>query len=449
MHRPQNVMIAQASLLVLAEIAVFGLSMALCRSAADAVYVAAVPGFLVYAVLFRQDAARRLSWRHGVYFAALGLAATACLIALAQMMPLVSLSWLEVLAAVYFLAALYILLWVADQIINAAVARALGIAGDARLPRRRVVPKTVLRILALILLGGPFVAAAMATHGPKFKDTSNPKQLGGVEYEPVGFCTADGVRLHGWFIPATDMSSDTSVIVVGARGMSKTCFLPHAVMLADGWFNVLLLDLRGEGESEGHTRGFGVVEGRDVVGALDYLRQARPHQSLHVFALGVSQGASAVLAAARADPRIEAVVADSTFPRPATELEGMTSWLPWPLSDYFQKTTLLLASAQLGCNLFESGACRDVAQIGPRPVLLIHGQEDHAVPVRQAEELFRLARDPAMLWKVHGASHGESLSANPVDYSGVVGKMLRSVRLGLPPFQWAAKANPPEVSPRA
>lgn len=435
-------MIARAVFFVLAEMAVFGLSVAFCQLPADAVYMAAVPGFLVYVALFRKDAAKRLSWRHGVYFLTLGLAATACLIALARITPLVRLSWQEVLVTVYFLAALYILLWAADQVINAGLGRAFGIAGDARLPRWRAVPKTVLRVLVLVFLGGPFVASAMATHWPKFEDTSDPAQLCGIKYERVGFCTADGVRLQGWFMPALDISSETTVIVAPGRGMTKAYFLPHAVMLADNWFNVLLLDLRGEGESEGHSRGFGVVEARDVVGALDYLRQARPQQSRHIFALGISQGASAVLAAAGQDARIEAVVADSTFPHPATELEGMTPRLPWPLGAYFQKATLLLASAQLGCNLFESGACHDVARISPRPILLIHGWEDQAVPVCEAEELFSTARDPAMLWKVPGAGHGESLNSNPVDYSRVIGRTLRSVRLGLPPFQWAGKARP-------
>lgn len=432
-------MVVRRALFVVAEAVVFGLSWALCQSTADVLYAAAVPGFLVYAVLFRRDAAKRLSWRHGVYFSVLGLGAAGALVALARMTPLVHLSWVEVAGAVYFLAALYILVWAADQVLNEGLSRAFGVAGDAHQPRRRVLPKTVLRVVALVLLGGPFVAAAMAIHSPKFIDTTNPEQLGGIAYEPVAFCTADNVRLQGWFIPALDMTSETTVIVAPARGMSKAYFLPHALILADSWFNVLLVDLRGEGSSEGHTRGFGVIEARDVLGALEYLRQARPWQSRHVYALGVSQGASAVLAAARGDARIEAVVADSAFPHPAAELGGMLPWLPWPLDGYFRTATLLAASAQLGCNLFQEGACRDIAAISPRPVLLIHGGEDRAVSARDAQALFSAAGDPALLWTVRGAGHGEALDASPVDYSRAVCTMLRSVRLGLPPFQWAAR----------
>jgi hypothetical protein len=431
-------MVIRLALFMVAETVVLGLSWALCQSAADVLYAAAVPGFLVYVALFRRDAAKRLSWRHGVYFGVLGLGVTVALVALAWITPLVHLSWVEVAGGVYFLAALYILLWAADQVLNAGLSRAFGVASDARLPRGRVLPKTALRVLALVLVGGPFVASAMAIHSPKFMDTTDPRQFAGIPFEPVAFCTADNVRLQGWFIPALGMTSETTVIVAPARGMSKTYFLPHALMLADDWFNVLLVDLRGEGGSEGHTRGFGVVEARDVLGALEYLRQARPRQSRHVFALGVSQGASAVLAAARADARIEAVIADSAFPHPAAELVGMTSWLPWPLDGYFRKATLLAASAQLGCNLFQEGACRDIAGIGPRPVLLIHGGEDEAVSVREAEALYSAAGGPAMLWTVRGAGHGGALDASPMDYSRAVCTMLRSVRLGLPPFQWAA-----------
>jgi pimeloyl-ACP methyl ester carboxylesterase len=418
---------------VAAEAAVFGLSAIACGSAAEAVYVAAIPGFVIYAAMFRRTALKRLSWKHGAYLAALSVAVGGCLIAFTYVNPYVRIGWQEVLVCIYFLAALHILLWSGDQVFSALLSRAFGIAGNPAAPGRL----GLLRLAALVLVGGPFVASALVTHWPKFQDALDPKELCDLEYQPMGFYTRDQVRLEGWFIPATANASDTTVIVVPGRGVSKSCFLPHAMMLADWWFNVLLLDLRGEGDSDGHVRGFGVIEAQDVVGAVDCPRQARPQQSRHVFVLGISQGAAAALAAARTDDRIEAVVADSVFPSPAAELRGLTAWLPWPLNWHYEQTTLLFASLELGRNLFREGPYRDIAAVSPRPVLLIHGREDTVIPPREAEGLFSAAGYPAMLWQVRDAGHAEGLQANPASYARVVSRMLLRVRMGLPPFPQA------------
>ncbi|MCX5676349.1 MAG: alpha/beta hydrolase [Planctomycetota bacterium] len=430
---------------VAAEVAVFGLSAIACGSAAEAVYVAAIPGFAIYAAMFRRTVLKRLSWKHGAYLAALSVAVGGYLIAFTYVNPYVRIGWQEILVCIYFLAALHILLWSGDQVFTALLSRAFGIAGNPPALGRRVAAKTVLRLAALVLVGGPFAASALVTHWPKFQDALDPKELCDLEYQQMGFYTRDQVRLEGWFIPATANTSDTTVIVVPGRGVSKSCFLPHAMMLADWWFNVLLLDLRGEGDSDGHTRGFGVIEAQDVVGALDCLRQARPQQSRHVFVLGISQGAAAALAAARTDDRIEAVVADSVFPSPAAELRGLTAWLPWPLDWHFEQTTLLFASLELGRNLFREGPYRDIAAVSPRPVLLIHGREDTVIPPREAEGLFSAAGYPAMLWQVRDAGHAEGLQANPANYARVVSRMLLRVRMGLPPFP---QAGPERVAHR-
>jgi uncharacterized protein len=421
----------RALLFIMAEALIVFLCLPLCSSRGEAFYMAVVPGFVVYVALYRGRIARKTLRRHLAYLAVVSLAAVGGLLALARMTPNVGISAAELLITVYFLAALYILLVGGDQAARVVLARM----------RLRGAVLQAVRVLLLMAVGGPFVTAALATHWPKFHDTSNPQDLYDYRYEAVGFRAADGVGLAAWFIPAQTTASDTTVIVVPARGMSKTAFLPYAGMLAGDWFNVLLVDPRGEGESDGHTRGFGVIEGQDVTGAVDYLRRSRPGESRHIFALGVSEGASAALAAARADDRIEAVIADSVFPTPAAELERVMPPLPGPLAKYFEKSTLLLASIQLGCNLFESGAERDVAAIAPRPVMIIQGQDDRVVSAGQAEELYAAAGGQTLLWKVRSAGHADCLATCPATYSRTVCRTLRYVRLGMPPFYWVEKAQ--------
>ena len=59
-YRPAIVAAAEGLVLVL--------SLAWCRSFGEAPFYAAVPAFLVYLVLVRPKAFRKLSWKHAVYF---------------------------------------------------------------------------------------------------------------------------------------------------------------------------------------------------------------------------------------------------------------------------------------------------------------------------------------------------------------------------------------------
>ncbi|MCJ7543847.1 MAG: alpha/beta fold hydrolase [Phycisphaerae bacterium] len=421
--------------------AIYGLCLLLCGSAFEAVYLASVPGLLAWIVLARPSAHPSLSRRHLVYLAVLAVLVTGYLFGYARVTPLVTVRWGEIVAAMYFLGSLHVILWCLDAAVHAGTTRVLSLCRVGAVRWRRAVEAGV-RVGAMFLLGGPVVAAALTTHWVKFDDANDPRRLCGLPYERAGFYTSDGVHIRAWYIPSHDaLGDDSTVILVPGRGMGKASALGQATKILASGSNVLLVDLRGEGASSGHSRGFGVVESKDVSAAVCYLRQAHPHQSRQVFALGISQGATAVLGAAATDRRIEAVVADSVPPSPRDEIGRATSWLPWPLGGYFREATLVLASMHLGHDLRLEAACSRIAWVSPRPVLLIHGQEDTAVPIGTAERLYASAGGPVRLWRVPGAGHAEPFLKDPRGYAQVVTKTFKSVRLGLPAFQWASGTN--------
>jgi pimeloyl-ACP methyl ester carboxylesterase len=419
---------------------VYALSVIICGNWAGGVYLAAVPAYAVHTVLTSPGGWRRLlSWRLWAVLAGVALAAGAYLAAVAGTSTRLDVRWAEVGYAVYFLAALYILLRWLDRLVwlglgkaLAKVSRGAGWAGRAGV---------ALRLAVLVAVGGPLVASALMTHWVRFAETSDPRQLTGADYAPAAFLAADGTEIRGWHMPCPDPASDASVILAPGRNMGKSTMVPVATRLNLAGYSVLIIDLRGEGASGGHSRGLGATESQDVIGAVNYLRWAHPRQSRHIFAMGILQGATAVLAAAAGDARIEAIVADSPLPGPQDELKEVAGALPGPLGDYFRQATLSLASFQAGYDLSSKSASRCIGQIGPRPVLLIYGQDDALVQREAIGQMLAQAR-PSMLWRAPQAGHGEALLRHGDEYCDIMRKLFASVECHLPPFEWAQTASP-------
>src|SRR5215510_7682411 len=68
--------------------------------------------------------------------------------------------------------------------------------------------------------------------------------------EDVAFDTADGLRLRGWFVPATGHGSAT-VLVLGGNAGNRVARAPLAAELSRAGLSVLLVDYRGYGGNPG------------------------------------------------------------------------------------------------------------------------------------------------------------------------------------------------------
>jgi alpha-beta hydrolase superfamily lysophospholipase len=407
-------------------------------------YFAVLPAFACYALIVRPSLARRLRYYHVLYVLLLTAMVAGYLMVLAHVVPQLRVRWMEVPLAVWFLLTMHVVVWLVDRILNAGLSTAFGLAGlerrvlmadgthaansqfairDPQSGKGRfrifdlpAAVKAGLRVFLLLAIAGPYILALFAVHWVKFADNTDPMRQCKMAFEPVRIQAADGVSLDGWFLPAltpgsAPRPSDTTVIVVPGRGMPKGCSVNYAQMFCLGRCNVLLFDLRGEGGSAGHSRSFGVREAQDVLGAVQYLQESHAQASRHIFAFGISQGASAVIRAAAADQRVRAVVVDSTLTiaqdiLPARALLG----LPAPLRFYLAGMTRAFASAELGCNLFhQTDLAAVAARLSPRPLLVIHGAQDRIADPNEAVRLYEAAGQPKCLDLVPDAGHAQAL----------------------------------------
>lgn len=77
-------------------------------------------------------------------------------------------------------------------------------------------------------------------------------------------------------------------------------------------FSILAIDLRGHGQSSDSRLTFGITERKDIIAAVDWLKQ-KGFKSQKIGVLGVSMGSASVIGAAADDPDIAAVVVDSGY----------------------------------------------------------------------------------------------------------------------------------------
>ena len=200
----------------------------------------------------------------------------------------------------------------------------------------------------------------------------------GLAFQELDLVAADGVRVHGWFLPAPDARA-TVVFCHGNAG-NIAHRIPHAQALLEAGAAVLLFDYRGYGRSEGSPTEEGTY--LDALAAYDHL-VASGTEPERIVAWGESLGAGAALELARRRA-VAAVVIESAFtslPDMGAEVYG---WLPVRLLSRYRYANL-----------------EKVGQLGV-PLLVIHSPADEIVPFAHGRRLFDAAREPKRLLETEG-----------------------------------------------
>jgi dipeptidyl aminopeptidase/acylaminoacyl peptidase len=260
----------------------------------------------------------------------------------------------------------------------------------------------VLVVLTLGYLGvGLLVAARLTT--PVRQQTEQTPADEGLDFQEVDFQSTDGLDLKGWWVSGDDPSRAV-VLVHGLDGSkSSQHVLKTASVYSEAGYGVLMLDLRGHGESEGERTTLGYQEVRDVRGALSWLEE-RGFQSGEVVLHGWSMGGATVL---RSAPKagVAAVVEESGYadlPLLLRDRLPESSGLP----SFFNPSIFLMAKLFLDFDPWAVRPDEDAATLSEEsvPLLIIHSADDEVVPIEQAELL--LASYPgAEFWKIEGYDH--------------------------------------------
>lgn len=245
--------------------------------------------------------------------------------------------------------------------------------------------KRLLFYIALIPVGlilVSFIVFWMQVRPNKIIGSETPENYK-LQYENITITSFDGTKLDAWYIPATK-ETKKAILILHGYPMDKADLLGTA-SLYQANFNVLLMDMRYFGKSEGKFFTFGKKESLDVKPALDFL-QNKGNESFGIF--GFSMGGSTALLAAEKDTRVKAVATYAAFAdlkQLLFEQYGKIPYLGKPLS------WLILGWGKIFIGTLPSP--KTAVQKLQIPVLLIHNPKDEIISFSHGQKLKDALKD--------------------------------------------------------
>lgn len=267
---------------------------------------------------------------------------------------------------------------------------------------------------ALAGLGGyaavSLAAARQVLRSHRRFPTSDPSAVG-LAFEEVWFQSRDdALNIAAWYIPAAE-STRAIIIAHGVGGCRGREFTVNSLELFEhlvsNGFALLVLDLRGHGESDPAPMTYGQRERRDLLGAVDWLL-ARGFAPGAIGVLGLSMGGVAGIGAASEEPAIGALVVDSSCADFVAMMRLHFKRLSkLPLA--FLPGSLLMGWLLTGENLAHLKPAVLLGKMRRLPTLIIHSQGDKMVPKEHASA--NASACDAELWITKSAKHLGSLGA--------------------------------------
>ena len=195
---------------------------------------------------------------------------------------------------------------------------------------------------------------------------ATPDDLG-LSFENVTITTQDRVKLHGWLIKAS--SAKSTLIFFHGNAGNISGRLGKIDLFHRLGLNVLIIDYRGYGNSEGRPTEQGIY--KDATAAYDYLLGRDDMRGQNIISYGVSLGgAVAIDLAVQRD--VSCVIVDSTFSSATDMAKKIFPFIP----SFLMRTKMDSISKIKNISV---------------PILFIHSVEDRTVPFVLGKKLYDAA----------------------------------------------------------
>lgn len=263
----------------------------------------------------------------------------------------------------------------------------------------------MLHFLLLLFFGLTLFALLLRWREPAMiyypdRELAGTPDQAGLKFEDVWLTTGDGVRIHGWFLPATATNAPAILFLHGNAG-NISHRLDKLAIFHNLGAATLIIDYRGYGGSEGTPDEPGTY--RDAQAAYDWLAK----QQRQIILYGESLGSAVAV-----DLAVKVPVAGLIIEEPFTSI-----------ADVGQKLYPFLPVRLLAKTKYDSLSKMPRLRA---PLLILHSREDEMFPYSYAERLLAAAPAPKRLVELRG-SHNDAFLVSAEIYRRALAEFLASL----------------------
>lgn len=243
--------------------------------------------------------------------------------------------------------------------------------------------------------------------------------------EEVRIPSYDGLQLYGKHY---QMFDDAPMVVFfhGYRSCSVRDGNGIFLMCKRCGYNVLMVDQRAHGKSEGKLMTFGIRERQDVLSWINYVLD-RCGRKTPILLTGISMGAATILMASNMDlpDNVKGIIADCAYSAPKDILKSVMRSLNLPDGFFYLLTKW---SAKIYGSLdIEEVTAKEAVSESKVPILFIHGDDDRFVPCSMSQECYDACASEKKLVFVKDAGHGLSYCVDAQLYEKEVLAFIKKV----------------------
>ena len=284
----------------------------------------------------------------------------------------------------------------------------------------------VIIAICLFLIKETFVRNDKLDTTPAWYEYINANQEGreyiySLNPEDLYINSFDNLKLHALFI--NNNINKTIICVHGYKAKDGLYdFGMSASFLNSLGYNLLFVDNRAHGLSQGKYIGFGVLDSIDVNSWIDYLVTNMNQETIILY--GMSMGGATVLNTDSSP--VKAIIADcgfaSGYDEVAYQIKKMYHLPPFPIIPISNVLLKLLAKYSLK----DKEAYKSIKNYHNN-LLIIHGDKDHFVPTSDAYKIFDNATCHKKMLIVPGASHAKSYLKDTELYEQTIKEFLDEI----------------------
>ena len=249
------------------------------------------------------------------------------------------------------------------------------------------------------------------------------EKLAQMQHEELFITSKDGLKLHATYFPC-EGSKKIVICFHGYTSEGMNDYSTLAIFYKNNGYNLLLVDERAHGKSEGTYIGFGCLDRHDAISWIDEMIKMHG-EDCKILLHGDSMGGSTVLMTTGLElpPQVKAAVSDCAFTSAwevfSSVLKNMYHLPPFPIMQISNQ----MVKKKAGYELDECNARIEVAK-AKIPILFMHGDSDTFVPCSMVHELYEACNTEKKLVVIEGAGHVESCYRDPEVYEGAIEEFI-------------------------